>query len=139
MSRILSRRPSPGTVIAMVALFIALAGTAYAATLPRNSVGTAQLKNGAVSGLKLRSSELRESAVAVPPGQSRFAKAQCTSGDIAIGLGTRWSNPGNDDLSTAYVNYSSSGGFRRAAFGRGINHSPQTHDFIVQAICLPLR
>lgn len=34
------RKPSPAMVVAMVALFVALSGTTYAAiTLPRNSVG----------------------------------------------------------------------------------------------------
>jgi hypothetical protein len=43
------RRPSPGTAISLIALFVALGGTGYAAvTLPRNSVGSAQLKTGAV-------------------------------------------------------------------------------------------
>jgi hypothetical protein len=40
--------------VAVLALFIALSGTAYAATLPRNSVGTAQLKKSAVTAPKLR-------------------------------------------------------------------------------------
>src|SRR5438094_9990099 len=46
--------PSPGFVISLVALFIALGGATYAATsVPRNSVGTAQLKNGAVTKKKI--------------------------------------------------------------------------------------
>ena len=48
------RRPSPGLVLAGIALFVALGGGAYAAvTLPRNSVGTKQLKNGAVTLKKI--------------------------------------------------------------------------------------
>jgi hypothetical protein len=38
--------------VALLALFVALGGTSMAATnalLPKNSVGTAQLKNGAVT------------------------------------------------------------------------------------------
>jgi hypothetical protein len=43
-------------VIACVALFVALGGAGYAATrLPRNSVGTRQLKKGAVTPAKLNS------------------------------------------------------------------------------------
>ena len=41
-------------VVAYLALFVALGGTGYAAVnLPRNSVGTAQLRNGAVTNSKL--------------------------------------------------------------------------------------
>jgi hypothetical protein len=48
------RPPSPAIVISLLALFVALGGTTYAATnLPRNSVGQAQLKNGAVTKQKI--------------------------------------------------------------------------------------
>ena len=48
------RLPSPAMVVALVALFAALAGTGYAATqLAPNSVGSAQLKGGAVTKAKL--------------------------------------------------------------------------------------
>jgi len=40
---------SAANVLSALALFIALGGGAYAATLPRNSVGPAQLKSGAVT------------------------------------------------------------------------------------------
>lgn len=47
-------RPSQATIVAYLALFVALGGTTYAATsLPANSVGTKQLKNGAVTTAKL--------------------------------------------------------------------------------------
>ena len=44
--------------IGLLALFLALSGTAYAATLPRNSVGTAQLKRNAVTSAKVRDGSL---------------------------------------------------------------------------------
>ena len=47
-------RPSHATVVAYLALFIALGGVSYAAaTLPRGSVGTAQIRKGAVTKSKL--------------------------------------------------------------------------------------
>jgi len=47
-------RLSPATVIACIALLVALGGTGYAASsLPSNSVGTAQLKNNAVTNSKI--------------------------------------------------------------------------------------
>lgn len=52
-------RPSPATVIACIALVVALGGTGYAAvTLPANSVGTAQLKKNAVTSLKVKNGSL---------------------------------------------------------------------------------
>jgi hypothetical protein len=44
--------------IGLVALCIALTGTAYAATLPRNSVGGPQLKKNAVTSPKVKKSSL---------------------------------------------------------------------------------
>lgn len=47
-------KPSPAMAVALLALFVALGGGAYAATnLPANSVGTSQLQNGAVTNSKL--------------------------------------------------------------------------------------
>ena len=55
MKKRLPRKPSPALVIALVALFVSLGGTSYAALrLPKHSVGTAQLKNGAVTRSKIR-------------------------------------------------------------------------------------
>jgi hypothetical protein len=47
-------RPSPAMAVSSVALFVALGGVGWAATqLPANSVGSAQLQNGAVTNWKL--------------------------------------------------------------------------------------
>ena len=45
--------------VGLIALIIASSGTAYAATLPRNSVGTAQLKSNAVTSGKVRDGSLQ--------------------------------------------------------------------------------
>jgi hypothetical protein len=46
-------------VVACIALAVAMAGTGYAATaLPRNSVGTAQLMNNAVTAAKVKNGSL---------------------------------------------------------------------------------
>jgi hypothetical protein len=44
--------------VGLVALLVAMSGTAYAASLPRNSVGTAQLKNNAVTSTKVKDHSL---------------------------------------------------------------------------------
>lgn len=54
MKKILRRLPSPAMVVACIALAVALGGTGYAAIkLPRNSVGTQQLRKNAVVASKL--------------------------------------------------------------------------------------
>ena len=64
MHRIISRRPAPATVIALVALFVALGGTGYAAlAIPKNSVGSAQVVNHS-----LRTMDLSRNAVAALKG-----------------------------------------------------------------------
>jgi hypothetical protein len=49
--------------IGLVALCVALTGTAYAATLPRNSVGTRQLKDNAVTWAKIKRNAVTSSKV----------------------------------------------------------------------------
>jgi hypothetical protein len=62
--RITGRRPSPAIVISLVALFVALGGTGYAAfAVPRNSVGSSQVINHS-----LRTSDLSRKAVAALKG-----------------------------------------------------------------------
>ena len=59
IARLLRHLPSPAIVIACVALLLALGGVSWAATaLPRNSVGTAQLKNNAVTSGKVKNHSL---------------------------------------------------------------------------------
>src|SRR5215210_7804831 len=76
------RRPQPSMLVASVALFVSLGGVSWAAaTLPRDSVGTKQLRAGAV-----RATDLRDGAVtsaAVRDGGLRavdFATGQLPSG-----------------------------------------------------------
>ena len=53
------RAPSPAMGVALLALFVAMGGTTWAAvTLPRGSVGTPQLKRNAVTGPKVANHSL---------------------------------------------------------------------------------
>ncbi len=54
----MARTPSPALAVATLALVVAIGGTAWAAALPRNSVGTAQLKRNAVTGAKVKNASL---------------------------------------------------------------------------------
>jgi len=81
----LLKPPSPASVIASLALLVALGGTSIAAVsaLPRSSVGTAQLKTGAVTTAKIRGNAVTSAKV-----QNRsllradFAAGQLPAGPI---------------------------------------------------------
>jgi hypothetical protein len=63
------KRLTYANVVASLALFLALGGVGYAAIkLPKNSVGTKQLKNGAVTGKKLAPAAAKSLAVPGPAG-----------------------------------------------------------------------
>ena len=80
MTRILSHLKS--NAIAYLALFIALGGTSYAAiSLPANSVGTRQIRNGAVTIKK------------VANGSITPAKLDDISGSIAMWARVRQAAP----------------------------------------------
>jgi hypothetical protein len=78
--RLLSHLRSHG--IAYLALFVALGGTAYAASLPANSVGTKQLKSGAVTTAKVKHDAITSSQVADSSLQSQdFASGVLLKGE----------------------------------------------------------
>jgi len=75
MDSIRSRVPSPGMVVACIALALSLGGTGYAVTsLPKASVGATQLRNNAVVSAKVRDGSLKAADFAAgqlphgPPG-----------------------------------------------------------------------
>ena len=63
------KRLTYANVVASLALFLAIGGVGYAATqLPKNSVGTKQLKNGAVTGKKIAPATVKSLATPGPAG-----------------------------------------------------------------------
>src|SRR3954452_12758683 len=72
MTRVMPHKFSPALVISLIALVVAMGGTSYAAiSLPRDSVGTKQLKNNAVTSSKIRNGSL---------GKADFKSGQLLSG-----------------------------------------------------------
>ena len=83
--RKLLRRPSPAMVVACLALLVALGGTGMAAAtqLARNSVGTPQLKDGAVTNAKIKNNAVNSAKVAARSLlRSDFAPGQLPAGPI---------------------------------------------------------
>jgi hypothetical protein len=76
MKDLVKRRPSPALVISILALIVALSGTAYAA-LGKNSVKSKQIAKGAV-----KTSELAKNAVST----AKIKNAAVTANKIAAGV-----------------------------------------------------
>lgn len=65
MQRRRLKAPGPALVISLIALFVALGGTAFAAiSLPKDSVGSKQLKKGAVTSVKIAKGAVTNAKIA---------------------------------------------------------------------------
>jgi hypothetical protein len=97
----LKRRPSPATVISLIALFVALGSGAYAATamLPKKSVKTRhlakgvittqKLRNGAVTAAKIRNGAVTSAKIAAGAvGSTQLADGGVRSADLGGGAVT---------------------------------------------------
>jgi hypothetical protein len=88
--RIIRHRPSPAMVIACTALLIALTGTSIAAvevTLPRNSVGSLQLKTNAVTSAKIKNGAVTNPKIANNAVNSaKVQNGTLASADFATGV-----------------------------------------------------
>jgi hypothetical protein len=75
-----TRKPSPALVISIIALFLSLGGTSYAAiSLPAKSVGTKQLKDGAVTSAKVKNGAVTAAKI----NSSGLKVASATHADTA--------------------------------------------------------
>jgi hypothetical protein len=107
-------RPSPALVISLIALFVALGGTSYAAyTLPANSVGTKQLKNAAVTGPKIKNgsvtaSKINAAGLTVPSADHATSADSATSAGTALSPGTLPS--GKTEIGTYAIDFTDSSG-----------------------------
>jgi hypothetical protein len=91
MKRLIRRRPRPGTIIALVALIVALTGTAIAAGpfLPKNKF--TKFKGNALKGLTYVNNT---QSVPVGAGATDFTRviANCPGGLVPVGGGVKLSS-----------------------------------------------
>ncbi len=106
-------RPSPSLVISFIALLVALGGTGYAAfRVPKNSVGSKQLKNNAVTTKKIKNGAVTAAKLAVgsltPSGPAggdltgsypRPDVHITLPAPIPLALGTGWDTPSDGEAS----------------------------------------
>jgi hypothetical protein len=102
------RRPSASLIVATIALMVAVGGTGYAAfRLPAGSVGTPQLKDGAVTARKVRVHSLL--AKDFKPGQLRTGAGSTTGGTGSPGAVGGTGPAGPQGTARAYGLISSAG------------------------------
>jgi hypothetical protein len=95
----LKKHLTPSTVISCIALFVALSGAAYAATLGKNAVKTKNIANGAVTAAKVKNSSITAAKIANGAvigskiangavGQAKLADASVRSNALGGGVVT---------------------------------------------------
>jgi hypothetical protein len=115
MSRSPRRLPSPALVISLVALFVSLGGVSYAVT----QIGTSQIKNGAVTGKKIRNSTIRSRDVR----RNSLGPRAIAEGKLRVGFAT---NAGNATTAGGFADFAVIGANGVAARGRGISSAVRT-------------
>jgi hypothetical protein len=117
-------------ILALVCSLLALAGASYAATqLSKNSVGTAQLKQGAVTPAKLSGTQfggyVRAYAVVCATGKLVFSSPQAKL--------TNWGDSSTGGPSFGTISWKSTAPSRRcAAFATAQNGSPTPITAVVE-------
>jgi hypothetical protein len=115
MNRSPRRLPSPALVISLVALFVSLGGVSYAVT----QIGTNQIKNGAVTGKKIRNSTIRSRDVrknALGPHAIAEAKLRVGFATSAAGAVT----------ASGFADFAVVGANGLIARGRGVSSTVRT-------------
>ena len=121
--------------IALIALFVALGGTAYAATaLPAGSVGTTQLKKNAVTGAKVKDNSIKgadvlesslgkvPSAASADSATSATNATHATSADSATNA-THATSADSAANATHAANADTLGGVSKGVFGTAVRYA----------------
>jgi hypothetical protein len=115
---------SPGTLIGVAALVLALAGTSVAAQgIGKNSVGAKEL--GKVKP--------RSASVVIDPGETGEAVAQCKRGEQLLGGGATFSGVTAEESADIDLSYPEGG---KAWAGGGYNGDGDPRELLVTALCL---
>jgi hypothetical protein len=118
MKRLRLRRPSPAFVLAMIALIVALGGTAYA--LGRNTVGTKQVKNNSLTG-----KDIKEKKVGPVDGAVKFNKGANEGSTVVLAKNKRFAVVGNCDEGDAVT----PSGFQQPGTWIGIRNRGQDNGY----------
>lgn len=133
-----NRTFNPSTAISLLALFVALGGTAFAAT-GRGADAPEATVAKALSNQKL---EIRQASVAVDGGtananyNTRSVSVKCKRGEVALSVSTQWDAPENNELVTSFARLTTNrSGTPTGATARGASDTPGAINFRVQVLC----
>ncbi len=153
------RRPSPATAIALLALFVALGGTGWAAIritgksvkngsltgkdVKRNSLTGRQIRESRLRGVLRSSATTRSASVAVGANatngnyNSKAVSIACSPGEFAVSAGSGWDEPTeNLELATVYSRLTlDASGKPVGATARGSSDIPLARTFTVFVLC----
>jgi hypothetical protein len=114
MERLQALRPSPAMVVAVIALIVAISGTAYAAgkigtkKIKNNAISTQKIKDNAVTGSKLATGAVgtvmrQGPTTTIPGGSAKSVEVNCKPGERATGGGVyNESNVGSLLVTSSY-------------------------------------
>ena len=136
MRRLRGQTFHPSTAVSLLALFVALGGTAFAATGDRGAGATA---SEAISAQKLK---VRQASIGVDGGtangnyNSRTVSVKCRRGEVALSVSTQWDSPDNNELATVFARLSTGrSGTPNGGVARGSSDTPGVATFRVQVLC----
>jgi hypothetical protein len=132
MKRFIRTRPRPGTIIAIVALIVALAGTAVAAGpfLPKSKFSNFK-KNVAVKGPITYVNQTQSVDTSGGGGSAQTITAQCPSGFFPVGGSAKSTTPSQSSNFFLFQDYPSANGWTAQVYVNG----PPSETVIVNAIC----
>ena len=129
----------PSTAISLMALFVALGGTAFAATGDRGSQGAEATVAKAIGTQKLK---VRQASVGIDGGtangnyNTRTVGVKCRRDEVALSVGTQWDSPDNNELATTFARLTTTrSGRPDGAVARGSSDTPGVIAFRVQVLC----
>jgi hypothetical protein len=119
MTKFLSRRPSGAMLVAIVALFVALGGAAYAAT----SINGKNIQNGTIAGSKLKKdtltgTQINESKLGKVP---RAKKADSATTAATATDATNATNATTATMATTATNANQLGGITASSYPHGVH------------------
>lgn len=139
MRRLRGQTFNPSTAIALLALFVALGGTAFAAAGKGGSDSAGATVSKAISDKNLK---VRQASVGVDGGtananyNSRTVSVKCARGEVALSVSTQWDGPDNTELAVAFARLTTNrSGIPNGATARGSSDTPGVTNFRVQVLC----